>query len=124
MAAAIHSKRATLVLLGLSGILSSCAVAMHEQMNEKKAAIQSIADQCHEKMQADRSLDPLRNKLELWRGQTAPPPPFEILSNDAFPTDTDRPLIARWARRSILANRRRCTSTALSGFSSRTTAAR
>jgi hypothetical protein len=98
MAAAKHWTLAGLALLAVGGALTGCAVAMRQQMSEKKAAIESIADQCREQIQADHSLDPLRNKMELWRVPTAPPPPFEIISNDTFPNDDERPLIAHWAK--------------------------
>jgi hypothetical protein len=48
-------------------------------------------------MLAATDLDPIRNKVELYKQLAEGPPPFEIASNDTFPTDQERPLIAEWA---------------------------
>jgi hypothetical protein len=48
-------------------------------------------------MLAASDLDPIRNKVELYKQLSDGPPPFEIASNDTFPTDQERQLIAKWA---------------------------
>jgi hypothetical protein len=52
--------------------------------------------QCLQEL-ATPELDPIRHKVELSRNMTDGPPPFEIASNDAFPTDSERVVIAKWA---------------------------
>ncbi len=42
-------------------------------------------------------LDAIRHKVELFRESPESAPPFEIASNDTFPTEAERPVIARWA---------------------------
>lgn len=45
----------------------------------------------------DPALDPIRNKVELYRESRDSVVPFEIAANDTFPTDAERPVIAKWA---------------------------
>jgi len=52
--------------------------------------------QCLQEL-ATPELDPIRRKVELSRNMTDGPPPFEIASNDAFPADSERVVIAKWA---------------------------
>ncbi len=43
-------------------------------------------------------LDPVRTKIEMNRAMgDKDPPPFSIASNDVFPADIERPVIAQWA---------------------------
>ena len=42
-------------------------------------------------------LDPIRHKVQLYREPGDDPVPFEIATNDNFPSSEDRPVIARWA---------------------------
>ncbi len=42
-------------------------------------------------------LDPIRQKVELSRKTSDAPPPFAIAAIDTFPTDAERPVIAKWA---------------------------
>jgi hypothetical protein len=42
-------------------------------------------------------LDPIRHKVQLWRESGDEPLPFEIATNDTFPTAEDRPVIAKAA---------------------------
>jgi hypothetical protein len=51
--------------------------------------------QCHADLQA-RELDAIRDKVELVVSPELPPP-LVITSNDSFPTEDERPAIARWA---------------------------
>lgn len=76
-----------------------------EQARQEAAAIdatmQPIFAECEAKL-ADPAFDPLRKKIQIGRLSDAPPP-FEMAANEAFPTDDERPLIARvagWRRHS------------------------
>jgi hypothetical protein len=69
--------------------------------------VQSIAEECKlEYGVAD--LDPIRHKVELYRAAWDAPPPFEVASNDSYPTEQERGAIAKWAtlRDSCLARQR------------------
>ena len=72
---------------------SSLGAAFKKQHN---AATVSAAEQCKSEF-ATPELDPIRHKVELYRESTDAGIPFEIASNDAFPTDAELPVIARWA---------------------------
>lgn len=61
-----------------------------------KAEAQAADAQCSSDMQTPE-LDPIRHKVELSRSSADEPPPFEIASNDSFPTASDLPVIAKWA---------------------------
>lgn len=63
---------------------------------DTRALSQTVQAQCAEKMQTP-DLDPIRHKVELSRASLESVPPFEIASNDTFPTDSERPVIAKWA---------------------------
>jgi hypothetical protein len=58
--------------------------------------VQSAQAQCKDEMLTPE-LDPIRHKVELYRESPENAPAFEIASNDTFPTESDRPAIARWA---------------------------
>jgi len=68
--------------------------------------VKASQQQCKDEMQATE-LDPIRQKVELTRtAGDKDPPPFAIASNEAFPTDSERPVIARWASmRDVCVNR-------------------
>jgi hypothetical protein len=66
-------------------------------MKSKKAGLASAGDQCQTEILGATELDPIRQKVELYKPPTDGPPPFEIASNDTFPTNQERPLIAQWA---------------------------
>jgi hypothetical protein len=55
---------------------------------------------------ATPELDPIRHKVELWREPGDDPLPFEIATNDTFPTSDDKSVIARWAALRDECNRR------------------
>jgi hypothetical protein len=61
---------------------------------------------CKDEMQAS-DLDPIRQKVELYRVMAdKDAPPFALASNEAFPTDSELPVIARWASmRDLCVNR-------------------
>lgn len=63
---------------------------------DTSALLQSAQAQCKDEMLAPE-LDPIRHKVELYRESPESAPPFEIASNDTFPTESDRPVIAKWA---------------------------
>lgn len=63
---------------------------------QNNAATASAAAQCKNEF-ATPELDPIRHKVELYRESTDAGVPFEIASNDTFPTDAELPVIARWA---------------------------
>lgn len=63
---------------------------------DTRAVSQTVQAQCKEEMQIP-DLDPIRNKVELSRPSLESAPPCEIASNDTFPTDSERPVIAKWA---------------------------
>ena len=59
--------------------------------------VKASQQQCKDEMQVS-DLDPIRQKVELVRAPgDMDPPPFTLASNEAFPTDSERPVIARWA---------------------------
>jgi hypothetical protein len=90
--------RVSAITLALCVSLTACA---HQQFShELKAETAELAtagEQCKSEILAATDLDPIRNKVELYRRLSDGPPPFEIASNDTFPTDKERPLIAKWA---------------------------
>ena len=71
-----------------------------EQSNKEftsiSAQFQAAFVQCKADMQL-AELDPLRTKVELVRDSFDTAPPFEIASNDTFPIEAERAIIARWA---------------------------
>jgi hypothetical protein len=60
------------------------------------AAFAAAAEQCRASY-ATPELDPIRHKVEFIREPFDAAVPFEIASNETFPTDAERPAIARWA---------------------------
>ena len=56
----------------------------------------SARAQCKDDMLTSE-LDPIRHKVELYRESPESAPSFEVASNDTFPTESERPVIARWA---------------------------
>jgi hypothetical protein len=70
--------------------------ATKEQVDAISASIKASKEECKASM-ATPELDPIRHKVELTREPGDQPLPFEILTNDTFPTADDRPVIARWA---------------------------
>ena len=58
--------------------------------------LKAAAEQCKSDF-ATSELDPIRNKVELYREGTSGAPPFAIASNDAFPTAAERVAISKWA---------------------------
>jgi len=90
--------RVPAISVTLCVLLTACA---HQQLSKdtkaKRAGLAVTGDQCKSEMLTATELNPIRNKVELYKPPTEGPPPFEISSNDTFPTDEERPLIAKWA---------------------------
>jgi hypothetical protein len=57
---------------------------------------QGAGAQCASEMQSP-DLDGIRRKVELQKESLEDAPPFEIASNDTFPTESERQAIATWA---------------------------
>jgi hypothetical protein len=62
------------------------------------AGPQSAGVDCKTEMRTDFGLNPIRQKVELYLDPTETFVPFEFASNDSFPTEAERPVIARWAK--------------------------
>jgi hypothetical protein len=89
--------RVSALILALCALTAACA--SHQVTHDakgKKAAVSTGGDQCR-MMLASPELDPIRNKIELYKPPIDGPPPFEFASNDTFPTEEERALIAKWA---------------------------
>lgn len=69
--------------------------ASQAQLDAVAAAYKAVQEECKTSF-ATPELDPIRHKVELYRegGESLP---FEIATNDNFPTSEDRPVIAKWA---------------------------
>lgn len=84
--------------------MSGCGVAHLVQEEEYKSdvgklklKVEASQQQCKDDMQAS-DLEPIRQKVELTRtASDKDPPSFVLVSDQAFPTDSERPVIARWA---------------------------
>jgi hypothetical protein len=63
---------------------------------DTRALLQTNQAQCKDDTLTPE-LDPIRHKVELHREFPESPPPFEIASNDTFPSEAERKVIARWA---------------------------
>jgi len=87
--------RVLAITLALCELLAACAT--HESTQDTQAGIVTADEECKSEMLAANDLDPIRSKVELYKQLSDGPPPFEIASNDAFPTDKERPLIVKWA---------------------------
>ena len=83
---------AVLASMALCGCISGGA----SLKKQRDTAIVSAAEQCKSDFSTPE-LDPIRHKIELYRESTDAGVPFEIASNDAFPTDAELPVIATWA---------------------------
>jgi hypothetical protein len=60
------------------------------------ALVKSANSECKEQLQVS-DLDPIRSKVELYRDSWESAVPFAIATNDAFPTQEERGVIAKWA---------------------------
>ena len=66
------------------------------QVDAVTASFKAWKEECKARV-ATPELEPIRHKVELVREQGDQPLPFEIATNDNFPTSDDRPVIAKWA---------------------------
>lgn len=90
--------RVLATILPLCGSLAACATHESARVTQaRKAGIGTADEERKSEMLAATDLDPIRNKVELYKQLSDGPPPFEIASNDTFPTDPERPSIAEWA---------------------------
>lgn len=64
--------------------------------SDNSAAVSSLTEECQKDMQS-AELNSIRDKVELMRLNLDAPPPFAMASNQAYPTDTERQAIAKWA---------------------------
>ncbi|MGO9803609.1 MAG: hypothetical protein ACLPTM_12665 [Steroidobacteraceae bacterium] len=77
-----------------SGATSGSSVSKEQEaIND---SIKAWKDGCRASYAAPE-LDPIRHKVELMREPGDDPLPFEIATNNEFPTSDERPVIARWA---------------------------
>jgi len=70
--------------------------ATKAQFDALTAAYKAAGDECKASLTTPE-LDPIRHKVQLYREPGDEPLPFEIATNDTFPTSEDRPVIAKWA---------------------------
>ena len=61
------------------------------------ATAKKLAEQCKAEMN-DPSLDSIKDKVQLYRTLDAPPPPFELATNNKYPTQAEKVAIAKWAK--------------------------
>lgn len=72
-------------------------VARNKQaISEWKAAESSLQEECKESMNAPE-LDAIRDKIELIRTISDPPPPFSILNNQDHPNQREKIAISKWS---------------------------
>lgn len=77
--------------------VGGCArMQLEGEKSEFKAAIVSANAECQRELSAT-DLNSLGSKVELTRISGDEAPPFEMLSNNSFPSDSDLPVIAKWA---------------------------
>jgi hypothetical protein len=80
--------------------LCGCGILQQERLQSQNAEIkqQIIALSArYEATLQDPALDPIRHKVELFRRFQDGPPPFEISSNNSYPTALERDTVAKWA---------------------------
>lgn len=70
--------------------------ATKAQLDAVYAALKAAREECRASL-ASPELDPIRHKVELIREDGDQPIPFEIATNDNFPSAEERPVIAKWA---------------------------
>lgn len=61
------------------------------------AIVKEIQNDCKERMQI-ADLDPIRNKVELFKLDSSVAPTFDIASNTDYPTATEKVAISKWAK--------------------------
>lgn len=90
----------TAAILLTSALLSGCGPVyqanVKSDVKAMNANVQASGAECKSEL-AVPALDPIRDKVELWREPPDSPPPFSIMANDTFPTDAEREAISQWA---------------------------
>lgn len=79
-----------------TGAAQGSGGATQAQFDAVYAALKASLAECKASMDTTE-LDPIRHKVELYREPGDQPLPFEIATNDNFPSNEDRPAIAKWA---------------------------
>jgi hypothetical protein len=67
-----------------------------DRSGEGEPDLTAAQEQCKRDLDT-QELDPIRQKVELFRKSSDAPPPFAIAAINTFPTDAERPVIAKWA---------------------------
>jgi hypothetical protein len=75
--------------LGYTELQFTCGTTLAQK-------VQSADEQCRSSMSAP-SLDPIRNKVELLRERGDLPVPFQVATNNTFPSAAERDAISLWA---------------------------
>jgi hypothetical protein len=65
-------------------------------VRDAQAKLQAIIESCMQRMQSDRDLDPIRNKVELIRQGTAGAPPPAMLTDQSRPTQQEKVALGKW----------------------------
>jgi len=77
-----------------------CAAMQQQQaeaiMRDAQDKLQAIVDSCMQRMQTDRDLDPIRNKVELLRQGIEGAPPPGMLADQSRPTPQEKVAMAKW----------------------------
>lgn len=94
--AKLTNHRWSIAAVLVSTALCGCIGGGASLKKQRNSAIVSAAEQCRSDFSTP-DLDPIRHKVELYRESTDAGVPFEIASNDAFPSDNELPVIAEWA---------------------------
>jgi hypothetical protein len=79
-----------------TGAAQGSSGATQAQFDAVYAALKASLAECKASMETTE-LDPIRHKVELYHEPGDQPLPFEIATNDNFPSNEDRPAIAKWA---------------------------
>jgi clan AA aspartic protease (TIGR02281 family) len=81
-------------------LFAGCAAMQQQQaatiVQEAKTQLQTIMQTCMQRIDADREIDPIRNKIELVRTGIAGAPPPNMLSDQSRPTAQEKAAIAKW----------------------------
>jgi len=77
---------------GAATLLFGCV----DPSGDGKTDLSAAQEQCKRDLDIPE-LDPIRQKVEFFRKTSDAAPPFAIAANDTFPTDAERPVIAKWA---------------------------
>lgn len=91
-----HSDQSNGTTTQSSGATQSSGGATKAQFDAIAASYKASKEECKASF-GTPELDPIRHKVELWREPGDDPLPFEVATNDTFPTSDDRPVIAKWA---------------------------